>query len=152
MRTKTSVNFFTIVLYSYIIFVSMVELRFESRNTMRTFGVYCRHSIVEQQILSYGINGLWRDQVLDGRLNGIDIQTRLGKLYTQIQKECLWKDREDWRKLCHKVTQPCAAAAVSVRIASALSEIQTKHFPNMYRGDYTIPICSVHGLTIYLFW
>lgn len=45
----------------------MVELRFESRNIMRTFGVDRRHSIVEQQILSYRINGHWRDQVLDGK-------------------------------------------------------------------------------------
>jgi hypothetical protein len=33
-----------------------------------------------------------------------DVQNRLGKEWTQIQEECLWEDREEWKRLCDKMT------------------------------------------------
>jgi hypothetical protein len=33
-------------------------------------------------------------------------QNRIVEDWTQIPEECLWEEREEWRKHCHKITYP----------------------------------------------
>lgn len=35
-----------------------------------------------------------------------DVQNRVGKEWPQMQVECLWEDREECRRLCHKMAHP----------------------------------------------
>jgi len=36
-----------------------------------------------------------------GRPSQEDIQNREEKEWTQMQEDCLWESREEWRRLCH---------------------------------------------------